>query len=664
MHLTVVAVTAAFSVVAFASAAVAAPPPAAAFGRREAVQAAAISPDGTKVATVGGTMTQRTLTIATLDQPDPVALDLGAVRTLGVQWGGNDHVLVRVTMTQKEAGWKYSYDYTRDLIFDTKGKLKGWLLQNSAESAFDTGFAVYKIVHGIDGEKAVAYVRGLDGKPNIARNDTRFAEDDERSILTPALYKVDVATGRGTLVERGNSSGYAIDKDGELRGKIDPVEMVNSRVRIDDQPYTVFGRGKGQSGWKAMATIRSRGVSVEGYSAPEDALYWTQEDGDKGVRRLHKVSFKDGTTSIVPVPDNAVDVDMWFDPENDEPIAVTYTTGGDEQHQWMQPKFQAVYTSLSKAFKGKNVELRDWSIDRTKFIVEVWSSDEPTVWYLFDGTRKEVSLLGEEYPELKGASLGKKTFYHYKASDGLTIPSYLHVPVASSGKNLPLIVLPHGGPAVRDYSNFDWWAQFFASRGYAVLQPQYRGSAGFGYDFRMAGRKQFGGKMETDILDGVRDLAAKGVIDPKRVCIAGWSDGGFHAFYGATHLGDVYKCAISVNGVADQGIWVGQMVSRYGHDMNLLNDLIGDNREEVARGSPLAKAGDAKAPVLIVYGSQDTTVPPKEQSVAMADRLRSAGKDVTVVELPGDDHHLHNSASRIRMLEATDAFLAKHLPTS
>src|SRR4051812_44055709 len=123
---TTAAALAAGALMAFAAAAVAAPPPAAAFGRREAVQAAAISPDGTKVATVGGTVAQRTLSISTLDDPNPVSLDLGNVRTLGVRWGGNDHVLVRITMLQKEAGWKYSYDYTRDLIFDTKGKLKGW----------------------------------------------------------------------------------------------------------------------------------------------------------------------------------------------------------------------------------------------------------------------------------------------------------------------------------------------------------------------------------------------------------------------------------------------------------------------------------------------------------------------------------------------------------
>jgi len=656
--LTAAATGAVLALLAWAGEALAAPAPVA-FGRREAIEDAAISPNGQKVALIGGTAAQRTLSIATLDQPNPVSLDLGNVRTAGVRWGGDDHVLVRVTVYEKPVGYKYSYNFTRDLIFDTKGKLKGWLLQNSAESSFMTGLPIYKVVHG---DKPAAFIRGLDARANLASNNTRFNESHD--IIQPALFKVDIATGKGTVVERSSAFGWAIDTDGELRGKIDPVESVNERVRIDDRSYTVFGRGKGQAGWKAMATIKARDVSMLGYSAGEDALYWSQEDGAKGVSQIHKVSFKDGSSSIVPTPAEAVDVSMKFDADNDQPLAIIYTSGDELTYQWLEPKFGSVHGALRKLFKGRQVTLTSWSTDRTRFIARVWSSDAPAEWYLFDGARKEVSALGEEYPELKGTSLGKKTFYTYKARDGLAIPSYLHTPVASSGKNLPLIVLPHGGPEARDFSDFDWWAQYFASRGYAVLQPQFRGSGGFGYDFRRAGRQEWAGKMQTDLVDGVNDLAAKGVVDPKRVCIVGASYGGYSALYGLTSLPNVYKCAVSVNGVADPGSLVVQMKVRYGEEQTLLLDLFGDNANEVAAGSPLQNAGGAKAPALLIYSALDTTVPPKEQSVAMADRLKESGKDVTVVQLAGDDHYLHSSASRIQMLEAMDAFLAKNLPAT
>ena len=170
--------------------------------------------------------------------------------------------------------------------------------------------------------------------------------------------------------------------------------------------------------------------------------------------------------------------------------------------------------------------------------------------------------------------------------------------------------------------------------------------------------------MQTDLVDGIADLAAKGVVDPKRVCIVGASYGGFAALYGVTALPDVYKCGVSVNGVADPGALVLQLKVRYGEDATLLLDLFGDNAREVAAGSPLLNAGAAQAPVLLVYSPLDTTVPPKEQTQAMAERLKQAGKDVTLVELPGDDHYLRSSASRIRMLTSMDEFLAKHLPVS
>jgi dienelactone hydrolase len=634
-----------------------APPLAAAFGRREAIQSAAISPNGQQIALISGPAFERSLSISTIDKDKPVVLSLGDVRTSGLRWAGDGYLLVRITRYEKGAGYKYAYNFTRDLIFDTSGKLKGWLLDNSAESGLMTALPIYKVIHG---DKPAAFVEGLDANVGSATNNTRFKED--HNIVKPVLWKVDVGSGHATVADRSPSQDYAIDADGELRGRLDPVESINDKVRYEERAYTVYGRGHGQLGWKAMATVKGRGVGLLGYSAPEDALYWTQEDGAKGVSQVHKVSFKDGATSLVPTAADAVDVSMRFDPQTDQPLAMVYTTGTGVRTDWLDPKFKAAHAALSKAFKGKTVDLMNWSMDRSRFIIRVWSSDEPASWYLFDPGRKEVSALGDEYPELKGGAFATKTYYTYKARDGLDIPAYLHIPAGSTGKNLPLVVLPHGGPAARDDDEFDWWAQFLASRGYAVLQPQFRGSDGFGYDFRHAGRQEWAGKMQLDVVDGVKDLAAKGTIDAKRVCIVGASYGGYAALYGMTSLSDVYKCGVSVNGVSDPGAWVVQRGRLYGPD-TLLLDAFGDSRSEVAQGSPLQNAAQAKGPILLIYSAEDTTVSPDQTSL-MADRLKQAGKDVTVVQLKGDDHHLMNSASRIDMLAATDAFLAKNLPVT
>ena len=149
------------------------------------------------------------------------------------------------------------------------------------------------------------------------------------------------------------------------------------------------------------------------------------------------------------------------------------------------------------------------------------------------------------------AALGSIRITSFKARDGTQIPAYLTLPPGSEGKKLPLVVLPHGGPESRDWPQFDWWSQFLATRGYAVLQPQFRGSTGFGEAFRLAGRRQWGGLMQDDVTDGVQALISDGTADPGRVCIVGASYGGYAALAGATFTPQLYHCAASINGVSD-----------------------------------------------------------------------------------------------------------------
>jgi dipeptidyl aminopeptidase/acylaminoacyl peptidase len=278
--------------------------------------------------------------------------------------------------------------------------------------------------------------------------------------------------------------------------------------------------------------------------------------------------------------------------------------------------------------------------------------------------QKSLSPLGDAYPELKGVVLGHKSYFTYKAADGLEIPAYLTLPpgAPATGGKLPLIVMPHGGPAARDDAGFDWWAQFLASRGYAVLQPQFRGSTGFGRAFEEAGRKEWSGKMQTDLIDGVQALAAKGVIDSARVCIAGASYGGYAALAGATLHADTYRCAISVNGVSDVGAFLNQDIRLGGYDSGAVRywrRQLGWGRGDTVSPDRVAKG--AKGPILLIHAKEDTTVY-YEQSEKMLAALRDEAKPVEMVTLAGDDHYLSGAASRITMLKAIDTFLAKNLP--
>ena len=196
--------------------------------------------------------------------------------------------------------------------------------------------------------------------------------------------------------------------------------------------------------------------------------------------------------------------------------------------------------------------------------------------------------------------------------------------------------MPHGGPAVRDDFDFDWWVQALATRGYAVLQPQFRGSAGFGPAFETAGHQQWGGKMQEDLIDGVLALAARGVSDPKRVCIVGASYGGYAAMFGAAVYPSVYRCGVSVNGVSDLALLIGSKSRAFGRDTALVNSLetmMGDTRanaEAFRLASPVFRVTRQAAPILLIHGEDDTTVP-IQQSRTMQRALKAIDRPADLV---------------------------------
>jgi dipeptidyl aminopeptidase/acylaminoacyl peptidase len=254
----------------------------------------------------------------------------------------------------------------------------------------------------------------------------------------------------------------------------------------------------------------------------------------------------------------------------------------------------------------------------------------------------------------------------YSARDGRPIKALLTLPRGREPKNLPLIVLPHDGPASHDEAGFDWMAQAFASRGYAVLQPQFRGSSGFGWNFESAGFGEWGRKMQTDLSDGVRALASQGFIDPKHVCIVGASYGGYAALAGVTLEQGVYRCAVSVAGLSDLRKFLGgpKADAEHSSTVRYWDRFMGakDPKDPVLdQISPASHAAAASAPILLIHGKDDTVVP-IEQSEIMERALRGANKPVEFVALKSEDHWLSREATRMQMLQATVAFLEKNNP--
>jgi dipeptidyl aminopeptidase/acylaminoacyl peptidase len=310
------------------------------------------------------------------------------------------------------------------------------------------------------------------------------------------------------------------------------------------------------------------------------------------------------------------------------------------------------------------VSLVSWSDNRRRLIVRVDSPTDVPGYAFVDLETKKADWIGPEY-ELQTNDIAPMRAITYRAADGMELNGYLTVPRGKVEKGLPLVVLPHGGPESRDTLGFDYWSQALASRGYAVLQVNFRGSSGFGHAYHEAGYGQWGRKMQTDLSDGVRWLAAQGVIDPKRVCIVGGSYGGYAALAGATLDPEPYRCAASVNGVSDLRRMVAYSRSRGAEwSQRYWTRFMGaeDQGDPILRDlSPAAQAAKAKIPVLLVHGRDDTVVP-LEQSRVMAEALEKAGKPAELVILKGDDHWLSRGETRLQMLRAVVDFLEKHNP--
>ncbi|HTM81013.1 S9 family peptidase [Asticcacaulis sp.] len=340
------------------------------------------------------------------------------------------------------------------------------------------------------------------------------------------------------------------------------------------------------------------------------------------------------------------------------------TFDGWFSYHYFDPKRQDLVSKAEKAVEGYRMSIAEQADDPRKMIVYSEGGDDAGTFYLIDFGTGQTMTIGEAYPHIPLEWITSKKPVRYKAADGLEIEAYLTLPPNREAKNLPLVVLPHGGPASRDDLSYDWEVQTYASRGYAVLQPNFRGSSGYGYAFERAGDGQVGRKMQTDLSDGVRYLAAQGLIDPKRVCIIGTSYGGYAAFAGATLDTGVYNCAVSIAGLSDATKWregeryylAGVISPAYTYARRLLGDA--PKLDDI---SPIKHVDKVTIPVLIMHGKDDSVVP-INQSVDMYKALKAAGKTVIYKEVEHAEHGATTEASRIEMLNTTIAFIEKYNP--
>lgn len=323
-------------------------------------------------------------------------------------------------------------------------------------------------------------------------------------------------------------------------------------------------------------------------------------------------------------------------------------------------KLKSIQKAVDKAIPNASNRFYSFSDDLQRFLIYSTGPKESGTYYLVETDPLKISAVAYRYKNLPPDVLGPVKTVHYKARDGLEIEAHLTLPNGREAKNLPTIMLPHGGPIARDSNTFDYWAQFFASKGYAVLQMNFRGSSGHGYSHMKSGLAKWGEEMQDDVEDGARYLIEKGIADPERIAIVGASYGGYAALMGAVKTPDFYQCAASVAGVSN----VRELVLHeraFWRAYNVVDEQIGNDAKHLKDISPVNHAEKVKIPILLVHGDLDQQVA-ISHSEQMRDALQKHNKDVEYVVLPNEDHYLSLEDNRLLTFRSMDKFIDKCLP--
>jgi dipeptidyl aminopeptidase/acylaminoacyl peptidase len=479
------------------------------------------------------------------------------------------------------------------------------------------------------------------------------ADFDEVASL--GVYKVDVDTGGRQRVQ--NFHSHVVD------WITDRQHRVRVGLKFHDTQYDVIGRNADQDNWQTLwsfGSFSAQAVWPIGFGMNPDILYVkAYQDGRLAI---FTVDLRDSAHKLVlKYADPSYDVggELVYSQKTGDYIGVADTHGKGSYKFW-QPQYQALAAGIDAALPGTHNDIVGFSADESRYLVFASGNKRPGNYYFGDRKTHVLSDMGSTYPALRPELLAGKAALHYKTRDGLEIQAYLTLPRDAKPQHLPTIIFPHGGPIARDDTDFDYWAEFFANRGYAVLQMDFRGSAGYGHDFMAAGLKQWGLRMQDDITDGVQALIASGVADPHRIGIVGASYGGYAALMGAVKTPDLYKCAVSFAGVSDLlELWRNNQKYTI---RNVVGEQIGDYRDraQLEETSPRRHADRIKIPILLVHGTKDRSVPFKHSEM-MADALKDAGKRYTFIELKDGDHFLSNYDLRLQLFQAMDQFLAQNL---
>lgn len=629
----------AFSFIWLSQSAFSKAPTAESFGALPSIYDAAISPNGKQLSAiinVDGSYFVRVLEIA-----DPGAkaslVKLGkGVKPRWVKWANDTQVLVAFWQSEEMRGTQLTTSFIYTLNTESyKGRI------------------LVKPPMGMLRQYNSTVVDWLEDDPQ----HILMSYSDIDQLKSPDLWKVNVKTGHDTLVRRGirDTQFWTTDHRGEPR--------VASGQKDNTEGTRVMKiRDANDENWRDVSEYPglTADTRVFGFSSDLNEMIIGSYQG-KETLGLYPYNLITKTLGATLYHNDEYDVSNIILSANGEDIVGAQYIADTEETVLLGGR-EDFLTHLRNDYPGYQIDYIDQSQDGDILVVKASGPYDPG-YLLMSVKGGEPVNIGTYYNDLPPDELGVVIPVAYTARDGQKIPAYVTIPpsiTTTEGlKNVPFIVMPHGGPYARDDKRFDYFAQFFATRGYGVLQMNFRGSEGYGKSFSDAGRKNWV-VMQEDVEDGARFLLDKGYADPKRMCIVGWSYGGYAALMGAAKNSDLYSCAVSMAGLTDIPLFISQ-TRKYQFGRSSAQSFILDgfeSRDDIEANSPRKLAEDITIPLFLAHGEDDQRVYFNQYQV-MKTALRKSSADVTYLSFKDGDHFLSDQDNRIEFFKGLDKFLLK-----
>jgi dipeptidyl aminopeptidase/acylaminoacyl peptidase len=625
-------------------------PPIEAYGRLPAIADVSLSPAGDKMVSINQVNGKRYILLRTIAGDILLTIPVQDNKVRNILWVDNSHILVDVSKTGQ---WSFETDnseFRSTYAIDADKKSSSILFgRNPKFPTFHYGLMATRVLNG----KPYAFVANvpLEGVNTGSRLPSET--NSYRTRWYPDLWKLDLADDSVTLAAAGSPgiNAWVVAPDGTI------AAFTNL-----DRQKAIWRLFHGQQLLMSKPSTRLE-TGLHGLGrTPNSVLVF---DGSNGDRWL-EVQL-DGKTTVLSSGERLTRV---FQSHSTGLLLGLETN--DTDVSFYDPALQARATAALKPFLKSNgtrrVSIVSYTDDLSELVLHTGGDGDSGTYYLVNLATHRADIIDNDYPDVADRQVGSVRDVTYTASDGLALDGVLTLPPGAKAQNLPVVILPHGGPiGIVDQVGFDWMAQAFASRGYAVFQPNYRGSGGHGAAFRDAGFGEFGRKMLSDISDGLDALAKQGVVDRHRACIVGFSYGGYAAMAGVTVQQGLYRCAVAGSGLSDLPLMLTWVARRYGApsaSLSFWREAMGPTvpgAPSLKSISPVAYAARADAPILLIHGEDDSVVP-LEQSQIMYSALKNAGKPVEYIQTKSEDHWLSREDTRVATLKAAVAFVEKYDP--